>query len=104
MVNENLSDKNVAELVKEVLPLPRHSQTEKIRRNIADLRKELMYRYTHAPDLQKFRGTAWGFIGAVSDFVSHSPPRRKTKTYRENNFAKLVSGHRILDRAYNLIA
>ena len=51
-----------------------------------------------APDLVKFRGTAWGAVNAVSDLVTHSMPHRNTKNYAENNWSKVMSGHVLMDK------
>ena len=55
-----------------------------------------------APDLANYLGTAYGFVNAVSDWATHAAPARNTGTYRENNFAKVLNGHPIIDAAYEL--
>ena len=77
--------------------------SDRKKNNIIDIRQELLYRYNKAPDLKKFNGTAWGLVGAVSDLVSHSAPRRNTKTFAENRFDKVVTGHPIFDKATELL-
>lgn len=33
-----------------------------------------------------------------SDMVDHSKPRRDTGSYRENNWARIMDGHELVDR------
>ena len=54
------------------------------------------------PDLAQFLGTKWGFINAVSDYVGHSDPVRRTKNYDENRWDNIIGGHWIFDKACNL--
>ena len=50
-----------------------------------------------APDLENFRGTAWGAVNAISDFATHNQPRRNTENYRENNWGRVIDGHPVID-------
>lgn len=56
--------------------------------------------YTVA-DLENFKGTKWGLLLAVSDYVTHKPMR--TNRQRERHFSRMMEGHELLDRAYSLI-
>jgi hypothetical protein len=65
--------------------------------------REGVQRAYAADDLERFRGTGWGVINAVSDFVGHVSPRRQTTTYKANRWAKLAAGDTLIDQAYELI-
>ena len=54
------------------------------------------------PDIAQFRGTAWGAINAMSDFVSHSMPHRNTRNYAENNWNRIMGGHLMMDKMTEL--
>lgn len=56
------------------------------------------------PDIAKFLGTKWGFLNAVSDYVGHSDPVRKTKNWKENRWADIIGGANLLDKAVSLVA
>lgn len=66
------------------------------KRNAAKAKEEIMVCY-YAPDLENFRGTAWGAVNAISDFATHNEPRRNTKNYRENNWGRVIDGHPVID-------
>lgn len=51
-----------------------------------------------APDIAKFRGTAWGAINAMADMCTHTTPNRNTQTFAERNWAKTMEGHPLLDK------
>lgn len=66
-------------------------------------RAELMYRYEYAPDIQDMEQSAFRFINAVSDYVDHSEPLRRTSTWKEKRFANNMGGNELLDTAYTMI-
>lgn len=53
--------------------------------------------YENKDDIKKFKGTAWGVINAVADFIPHVKPLRTTSTYQENNFMKIVDGSKLME-------
>jgi phage/plasmid-like protein (TIGR03299 family) len=65
--------------------------------------REGVQRAYRAEDLQRFSGTGWGVVNAVSDFVGHTTPRRQTTTYKANRWAKLAAGDTLIDQAYELV-
>lgn len=66
------------------------------KKNAARAKEEIMVCW-YAPDLDNFRGTAWGAVNAISDFATHSQPRRNTDNYRENNWGRVIDGHPVID-------
>ncbi|MNF14148.1 hypothetical protein D3C80_2162480 [compost metagenome] len=56
-----------------------------------------------ASDISKFNGTGWAVINAVSDFVGHAEPARKTESYSERNFSRVINGETLFDKAYQLL-
>ena len=66
------------------------------------IRGEFMQCY-NAPDLENFRGTAWGAVNAMSDFISHSAPFRNTKDFEARRCAKIFNGHPDLDRFTQIV-
>jgi hypothetical protein len=56
-----------------------------------------------AKDIEKFVGTGWGVIQAVSDMATHQQPSRKGINYQENLFAKTIDGHPMIDKAYEIV-
>lgn len=57
-----------------------------------------------APDILKFKGTAWGALNAMSDMVGHTAPRRMTSNYQENNWGRIMDGHAMMDKMASLLA
>ncbi len=53
-----------------------------------------------APDLLKFKGTAYQLVQAASDFATHRVPERKTTTYKERNFSSILDGNTIIDTTF----
>lgn len=59
--------------------------------------------YHIKPDLQNFKGTAWGLYNAVADYVSNGEPMRKTKTYEERKLADWFDGYKLLNTAQSIL-
>ncbi len=90
-----------SDLVTRLLPLPedeKESSVELQKRRQAELRQRMM-----VPDLKEHRWTAWGAINAVADWVDHTVPTVKRGQWRDTQFAKIVDGHPLLDRALSLL-
>ena len=66
-------------------------------------RADMKMRYFDAPDLKDVGNNGYRFVNAVSDFATHSTPRRKTANYKENIFARTADGNPMIDRAYQLV-
>ncbi len=73
------------------------------KKNSIRMRDDLIERYFEAPDLQYVGRNAYRFINAVSDFVTHAEPSRKTKNYRENLFLNTAEGNPMIDKAYRMM-
>lgn len=98
----SLSDTKVMEYIDLLLPMDEHP-TELRRKNISQIREDLMIRYFEAPDLQHIGRNAYRFVCAVSDYATHAKPLRETVNYRANVFAKTVEGNPIIDKAYDIV-
>lgn len=97
-----LSEKQVLDYIKILLPMEEnYSLLQK--RGVEKLRADMKMRYFDAPDLKDVGNNAYRFVNAVSDFATHSTPRRKTANYKENIFARTADGNPMIDRAYQLV-
>ncbi len=100
---KKIEDHKIENLVEQLFPFPEDdSVTARKQSLIFTQRDGVLSRYRHTPDLQDYRGTAWGFVGAVSDFVTHSKPARKTERFKERRFESVIDGIPVLDRAVEL--
>ena len=101
MANTAITRDQLNRILDELFPVDEHS-TEREKQNIKKLRDEYMVCY-FAPDLVKFRDTAWGAYNAMSDMITHNAPLRKTENYRENNWGRLMDGHVMMDKMTALL-
>jgi phage/plasmid-like protein (TIGR03299 family) len=95
-----LGDYEIKAILNELFPVTEQT-TEREKANINKCKDEFWVCY-FAPDILKFRGTAWGAINAMSDMVTHSMPHRNTKNYAENNWGRIMDGHALIDRMAKL--
>lgn len=101
MANTTITRDQLNRILDELFPVDDHT-TEREKQNIKKLRDEYMVCY-FAPDLVKFRDTAWGAYNAMSDMITHNAPLRKTENYRENNWGRLMDGHVMMDKMAALL-
>lgn len=101
MANTTITRDQLNSILDELFPVDEHT-TEREKQNIKKLRDEYMVCY-FAPDLVKFRDTAWGAYNAMSDMITHNAPLRKTENYRENNWGRLMDGHVMMDKMAALL-
>lgn len=63
---------------------------------------QLEYCYNR-DDLANFRGTGWGIMNAVADYVDHGIPIRQTANWQENRWDRILSGNTVFEKAYELV-
>lgn len=95
--NTTLRDDEIRAIINELFPIT-DKTGEREKANLKKCRDEFMVCY-FAPDIAKFRNTAWGVINAASDLVTHSMPHKNTPTYAENNWGRIMDGHALMDKA-----
>ena len=98
--NTRLYDADIKAILEELFPIT-DGATDRERATAEKCRNEFMVCY-FAPDIKRFRGTAWGAINAASDLVTHSMPHKNTKNYEANNWGRIMEGHAIMDKAVEL--
>ena len=101
MADSTVTKQKIDEILDELFPL---KDTDTMRRanTVKRMKDEFMVCY-YAPDIEKFRGTAWGMVNAMSDMVSHNAPVRQTATYQENNWGRIMEGHVMMDKLVELL-
>ena len=70
------------------------------------VKQTIRYTYMSCDNLQNFRGTCFGMYSAVSDFISHIEPQRRTKNSNEadaNLFIKSLEGNETLERCHLML-
>lgn len=100
LVNKRVS---LDEYLDKLLPLPEVNEqtTARMVSNVVFVRNQII-EMSVLWDLKPFQGTAWGGLQAVTNYVSHGEPVRRTKNFQENRFEQLVDGHELLQKAHDL--
>lgn len=96
LVEKKMTDSDIEAVLDEIFPVDEENDTARKVRNINEV-KDAFYVCYMMPDIAKFRGTAWGAVQAMSDLVTHMAPTRKSDTYKENNWGRIINGHPMLD-------
>lgn len=96
-----LNNVMVNNLLETLFPMPQEVTNRK--KDIIESQRNGVITAYNADDLGNFRGTAYGFLQAVSDFAYHAEPARMTATYRENQMKSVIKGNGLLDRALELL-
>lgn len=100
LANEKFDEGQIVSVVNALFPIV-ESMSERQKRTAKDAQDGIIA-CTFAPDLIQFAGTKWGFINAVADYVDHAEPNRRTSTFEERRWGKIMTGHPILDKAVAL--
>ena len=88
--------------VNEVLPI-KDEMSELQKERVEQARKQFMKAYKE-DDNANFKGTAWGAINAISDFITHKQTIRNTVTANENKFMAVTFAPNILQLFYNRVS
>ena len=98
MANTKVTESEVAMILDELYPVSEDA-TDRVKRTINQKKEDFMI-CMFAPDILKFKDTAWGVINAASDFSTHIAPARMTSTYQENKFNGILNGDVIIDKVF----
>lgn len=97
-----LSETQVNQLVNRLFPISVEKMTEKQQANQLDRRAQVIEVFYTKEDLLDFGMTGYRFISAVADYVQHNKGK-KTKNAALNRYMQVVSGHPLLDKAYEMV-
>lgn len=93
--NSKITEEQFTKITEELFPIVTED-TDRKKANMKQCRDNFTACY-FAPDIAKFMNTKWGVINAATDFVDHITPNRKTESYQENNWGRIMDGHIIVD-------
>lgn len=68
-----------------------------------DATAQIAFLHRDKPDLQNFKGTAWGLYNAVADFASHIEPARPNPTTQDRKMQQFMEGMDILTQAERIL-
>lgn len=97
---KKMSDSEIETAILTLFPM-KDGMTDR-QKNTIDLSRASFKTCLNMDDLANFKNTAWGFVNAASDFVSHVAPLRNTESYQSNNWGSIMGGHPIFDKAFDL--
>jgi phage/plasmid-like protein (TIGR03299 family) len=101
LANATLYKEQIDEILDELFPITDNDSDRK-KQNVQSAKDNFYVAY-FMPDILKFGESAWRAVNAMSDFVTHSTPKRNTKSYNENRWGKIMDGHAIMDQFVELV-
>ena len=101
LANTALRREQIDEILNEMFPVD-DLTSERKKSNIQQIKDESYIAY-FMPDIEKFIGTAWGAINAMSDCVTHTAPKRNTVDFYNNRWGKVMEGHPMIDQFVDLV-
>lgn len=101
LANKTINDEELDKILNEMFPVEENG-SDRRKATVKKAKDEFMVCYWR-PDIAQFLNTAWGVVNAMSDMVSHSEPFRNTANYRENNWGRIMDGHKMLDKLNALV-
>ena len=102
LANTKLSDAEIESIVSFIFPIDYIKDTKRKIENTNKMRNDFMTCYM-MPDIAQYRNTAYGLVNAASDMAGHMAPSRVTSNYAQNNWAKIMLGHPLLDAVYSRV-
>lgn len=102
MINTKAT-KSIEQLTLELIPVE-DTDTTLITSRKKEARQTIITLYNDKPDLQNYKGTQFGIISAVSDYISHAQPKRIGHSTIDNTFVKNIEGSELLERTRLLLA
>ena len=102
MINHKIS-KSIEQFTLELIPANDEDSAIVVTRK-EDARNSIISLYNDKPDLQNYKGTQFGVISAVSDYVSHAQPKRISHSTIDNTFIKNIEGSELLERTRLILA
>ena len=101
MINTKVS-KSIEQLTLELIPVE-DNDTTLITSRKEEARQTIITLYNDKPDLQNYKGTQFGIISAVSDYISHAQPKRISHSTIDNTFIKNIEGSELLEKTRNIL-
>lgn len=98
---KKFTEKQVNDFWKQLFPFEDEDSERKKTVNKEQI-LQLEYCYNR-DDLANFKGTGWGIVNAVADYVDHGIPIRQTENWKENRWDKIISGNTVFEKAYELV-
>lgn len=95
MASKKITPKKFNEILAQVFFM-NPENTERTNLRIADQRAAFQRIYD-ADDNQNFKGTQWGIINALGDFITHEVPARLTENWEINRFSNTIGTSRLQD-------
>lgn len=107
LIREPIGEGEFERFLGRLVPLPQPVPDEGGRavRNVERVREAIRTAYRAAPDLDGIRGTRWGALQAVTAYVDHVQPTRRTpaRTEAEARFERATEAQPLKDRALALL-
>lgn len=75
---------------------------QKYEEKLAAKRNDILTIYHEKPDLVGTEKSAFRFVNAVSDWITHTNDHKQTRNYRENLFMRVADGHSTIDVAHKI--
>lgn len=101
LANTTITEEDQIKVLESLFPID-ENDTERKKRNAMEERASFQM-CMFAPDILKFKGTAYQMVQAASDFATHIAPQRMTSTYKERNFDKVLNGHIVIDKTFEMM-
>ena len=98
LVDTKVSEEECRQVLDSIFVAPENG-TERQLKNAEEQKDNFMV-CMMSPDLLKFNGTAWQVVQAASDYFTHKAPKRRTDTYKEKNFEKVLDGNIYFDKIF----
>jgi phage/plasmid-like protein (TIGR03299 family) len=102
MINYKVT-KPIEQFTLDLIPVDEKDSSIVVNRK-EEARSSIISLYNEKPDLQNYKGTHFGVLSAVSDYVSHAQPKRMGTSTINNTFINNIEGSELLEHTRLLLA
>lgn len=95
LAETKISDDEIEAILDSIFPVT--EEDSDLRKARVDWTKSTIFSCMLAPDILKYKGTAFGAMMAITDFADHAEPIRKTNSFEEKRWGQIIVGHPIVD-------
>ncbi len=88
-------------IVNQIFPIYADMSDKQMER--VNMAKSMFYEAVNCEDNANFKGTAWGLINAYTDYMTHAPALRNTKSIAENKFINVTFDGRLMSNFMNVL-
>lgn len=102
LVTIKVSDEAIEAMLDEIYPI-KEDDSDLRKQRVAQTKSDI-FMCMLAPDVLKYKGTAYGAMMAITDYADHARPMRVTQNFEEKRWGQIIVGHPLVDAMFKKLS